>query len=152
MFITLWNKWFYLVIHRKGKWNRKMKLTMVPSLMGLVSAWSNCAWRGMKADPTSFSNRENWSLPEPEVEAEEVSATAAHLSAAVRLCARMRLRILCHRRGALLPILSNISSGMGTSNTVSKPPSLSKFGHNFRMFTIRRQGCAATPCRNLELI
>lgn len=41
--------------------------------------------------------------------------------------------MFCHRRATLLPMLLNISSGMGTSSTVSSPSSLSKFGQSFLM-------------------
>lgn len=46
----------------------------------------------------------------------------------------MNVRKLCQRNIALLPIRVNISSGIGTSRTVSRPSSLSRLGHNFLIY------------------
>ena len=95
--------------------------TMEESLRGLVKVRSHWTWRGMSGAPTSFSRAMNSWLEEAE-KCEDLS---------LEIWAFMRALRFCHRLETLLPILVHMSSGIGTSNTVSNPSALSKFGHSF---------------------
>lgn len=121
------------MIFADKKMHEKCKvLTKEPSLIGKTIAWSSWAWKGIKAEPTSFNNNMNWSFLEAAEGYEECLSNR---------WAFIRLRIFCHLRAALLPIFVNISSGMGTSKTVSRPSSLSRFGHNFLIEFTMYLGC-----------
>ena len=92
---------------------------MEQSLRGRVNVLSDWTWRGIRGAPTSLSNTMN-SLFDG---ADDISEDGAF----------MRVRRLCHRLKPLVPKQVSISSGIGTSSTVSNPSALSKLGHNFLM-------------------
>jgi len=64
-----------------------------------------------------------------EEEAEGVVAGEDDPSPAVR--GFMRAQRFCHRLAPVFPMLLHMSSGIGTSSTVSNPSTFSKFGHTF---------------------
>lgn len=51
----------------------------------------------------------------------------------------IQVSMLWQRRARLLPMLLNISSGIGTSRTVSKPSSRSKFGQSFLIWEKKKR-------------
>lgn len=105
-----------------------VRLTMEQSLRGRVKLWSDGTWRGIRGAPTSLSNTMN-SLFDGVERPEDLSTNRAF----------MRVRMFCQRLDPLLPMPDNISSGIGTSRTVSNPSSLSKLGHNFLMVNFLKE-------------
>jgi len=96
---------------------------MEQSLRGRVKARSDESWTGIRGAPTILSSTKNSLFND------DLSGNRAF----------MRVRRFCHRLKPLDPMLVNISSGIGTSSTVSNPSSLSKLGHNFFMILFERK-------------
>lgn len=117
-------KWIGIEIEIK----ERITLTMEGSLRGRVKVWSDWTWRGMSGEPTSFNKATNSWLDA----AERWEALSAEI------WALMRARRFCQRLAPLLPMLVHMSSGIGTSSTVSNPSTLSKFGHSFLIQSINR--------------
>lgn len=111
-----------LSINQMKKKKKKTSHTMEAFLMGRLSASSGTG-RGMRGEPTTLSSSCSSALRPARLGADALSGP----------CALIHMRKFCHRRAVLLPMLVNISSGMGTSRTVSRPSSLSKFGQSFLM-------------------
>lgn len=94
---------------------------MEQSVIDRVTGWSGWTWKGMRGDPTSLSNAIN-SLSDLAWRWDDLSADLALI---------INARMFAHLEDLLLPMFENISSGTGTSKTVSSPSCLSKFGHSF---------------------
>lgn len=104
--------------------------------MGRCMDWSSWTCIGIRGDPTKYRRKLN-SLYLPAMIGED------HLS---EVWAFIHVAMFCHRTATLFPILVNMSSGIGTSSTVSSPSSRSKFGHIFRMKLACLFFCCALEC------
>lgn len=90
--------------------------------MERLKAWSKGTGHGISGDPTTLS-RSCSSAFLPTGDGPSVALSKA--------CSLSHFRIFCHLKAAVAPMLDSISSGIGTSSTVSRPSSRSRFGQSF---------------------